>query len=126
MTGPVQADPDLDRAVAPSGQGDRPRRRWRFLLTPGWLAAIALAVLFATACFTVLAPWQFSRDAERSAQNDAVTAAVSAAPIADLELPTNITEAVDRDLRNGEMVVFGAEGRCKCLASYARKYQACR
>ncbi|KAJ0163071.1 hypothetical protein CTA2_3560 [Colletotrichum tanaceti] len=41
----------------------------------------------------------------------AAAAAVSAAPIADLELPTNITEAVDRDLRNGEMVVFGAEGR---------------
>ncbi|GKT42605.1 uncharacterized protein ColSpa_02786 [Colletotrichum spaethianum] len=41
----------------------------------------------------------------------AAAAAVSAAPIADLELPTNITEAADRDLRNGEMVVFGAEGR---------------
>ncbi|GKT62608.1 hypothetical protein ColTof4_01770 [Colletotrichum tofieldiae] len=41
----------------------------------------------------------------------AAAAAVSAAPIADLELPTNVTESVDRDLRNGEMVIFGAEGR---------------
>ncbi|TQN68380.1 hypothetical protein CSHISOI_07114, partial [Colletotrichum shisoi] len=41
----------------------------------------------------------------------AAATAVSAAPIVGLELPTNITEAVDRDLRNGEMVVFGAEGR---------------
>ncbi|WQF82902.1 hypothetical protein CDEST_07916 [Colletotrichum destructivum] len=41
----------------------------------------------------------------------AAATAVSAAPIVDLELPTNITEAADRDLRNGEMVVFGAEGR---------------
>ncbi|WYZ43565.1 hypothetical protein EsH8_VII_000001 [Colletotrichum jinshuiense] len=41
----------------------------------------------------------------------AATAAVSAAPIAELELPTNITESADRDLRNGEMVLFGAEGK---------------
>ena len=82
MTGPVRADPALDRDPVPDGPPKRVPRRWSFLLTPGWLAAIALAVLFAVACFTVLAPWQFSRNAERSAQNDAVTAAIAAAPTA--------------------------------------------
>lgn len=82
MTGPVHADPALQHVPDPDDAPQRPRRRWAFLLTPGWLAAIALSVLFAVACFTVLAPWQFSRNAERSAQNAAVTAAITAPPTA--------------------------------------------
>jgi cytochrome oxidase assembly protein ShyY1 len=35
---------------------------------------------FATTCFTLLAPWQFSRDAERVAQNNALRASFSAQP----------------------------------------------
>ncbi|KAK2059375.1 hypothetical protein LY76DRAFT_570912 [Colletotrichum caudatum] len=42
----------------------------------------------------------------------AAAAAVSAAPVANLDLPaTNHTEQADRNLRNGELVVFGAGGR---------------
>ncbi|KAK1980236.1 hypothetical protein LZ30DRAFT_595203 [Colletotrichum cereale] len=41
----------------------------------------------------------------------AAAAAVSAAPVANLALPSNITESPDRNLRNGEMLVYGAEGR---------------
>ncbi|KAK1574283.1 uncharacterized protein LY79DRAFT_524074 [Colletotrichum navitas] len=48
----------------------------------------------------------------------AAAAAVSAAPVANLDLPagvpappSNITEEADRSLRNGELVVFGAAGR---------------
>jgi len=47
---------------------------------------IAVVLGFAAACFLILAPWQFGRNAERSTQNDAVQAAVSAAavPVTDL------------------------------------------
>lgn len=55
-----------------------PRRSWRFLLSPGWITAAVLAVGFALACYTVLAPWQFGRNADRAAQNDAIAAAANA------------------------------------------------
>jgi cytochrome oxidase assembly protein ShyY1 len=56
------------------------RNRWAFLLGPGWVAAAAGAVAFAATCFFLLAPWQFSRHEERSAQNAAIQAALTAAP----------------------------------------------
>ncbi len=61
-------------------------RRLAFLLRPGWIAVIVAALAFAGACFFVLAPWQFSRNAERSAQNAAITAAVTAPPVPVLDL----------------------------------------
>ena len=47
---------------------------------------VAVVLGFAAACFLILAPWQFGRNAERSTQNDAVQGAVSAAavPVTDL------------------------------------------
>nr|WP_246231788.1 SURF1 family cytochrome oxidase biogenesis protein [Nakamurella aerolata] len=51
--------------------------RWRFLLSPGWITAGVLAVGFAIACYTVLAPWQFGRNAERAAQNNAIAEAAN-------------------------------------------------
>ncbi len=54
--------------------------RLRLLLRPGWLALTALVLIFAGVCFTLLAPWQFGRHAERSATNDAITRSASAAP----------------------------------------------
>jgi len=55
--------------------------RLRLLLRPGWLALTALVLIFAGVCFTLLAPWQFGRDDERSATNDAITRAAGAAPV---------------------------------------------
>lgn len=55
--------------------------RLRFLLRPGWLALTAVVVVFAVACFAVLAPWQFGRHAERKATNDAITRSMSAPPV---------------------------------------------
>ncbi|WP_433268785.1 SURF1 family cytochrome oxidase biogenesis protein [Actinosynnema sp. CS-041913] len=55
--------------------------RLRFLLRPGWLALTLAVWVFAGACFTLLAPWQFSRDKERAAQNDAVTSSVRTDPV---------------------------------------------
>jgi cytochrome oxidase assembly protein ShyY1 len=53
----------------------------RFLLQPGWLALTLAVWVFAGACFTLLAPWQFNRDAEREAQNHAVTSSVRTDPV---------------------------------------------
>lgn len=46
--------------------------RWRFLLRPGWLALTAMVICFAVAAFTLLAPWQFRRAAERADRNSAI------------------------------------------------------
>ncbi|PXY32498.1 SURF1 family protein [Prauserella muralis] len=54
--------------------------RWKFLLRPGWLALTLVVFVFAGACYTLLAPWQFQRDDEREAQNAAVSASFTARP----------------------------------------------
>jgi len=41
----------------------------RFLLRPAWLALITTVTLFVIACYAVLAPWQFGREADRDAQS---------------------------------------------------------
>jgi cytochrome oxidase assembly protein ShyY1 len=51
------------------------------LLRPGWLAALVAVLLFAGACFWMLSPWQFRRNAERSDSNDAVAVALRNAPV---------------------------------------------
>ena len=61
-------------------------KRLAFLLRPGWIAVILAGLAFAGACFFLLAPWQFNRNAERSAQNAAITAALGAAPVPVSEL----------------------------------------
>ncbi|MFD0201338.1 MULTISPECIES: SURF1 family cytochrome oxidase biogenesis protein [Saccharothrix] len=55
--------------------------RLRFLLQPGWLALTLAVWVFAGACFTLLAPWQFDRDTERDAQNNAVTSSLRTDPV---------------------------------------------
>ena len=46
----------------------------RFLLRPAWLAFTALT-RFVVACYTVLAPWQFGREEQREAQEQAIATA---------------------------------------------------
>ena len=53
----------------------------RFLLRPGWLALITAVLAFVIACYTFLAPWQFGREAEREAQQQAIDAATATAPV---------------------------------------------
>ncbi len=64
----------------------RRRGRWAFLFSPGWIAAALAALAFAGTCFFLLAPWQFSRHDERSAQNAAISSALAAAPVPVIEL----------------------------------------
>lgn len=60
---------------------DRRPHRLAFLAKPGWIAIILVAFAFAGACFFILAPWQFTRNDERVAQNTAIDAALTAAPV---------------------------------------------
>jgi cytochrome oxidase assembly protein ShyY1 len=53
----------------------------RFLLRPGWLALIVVAVGFAVACYTLLAPWQFGREAQRDAQQQAIDDSFRTPPV---------------------------------------------
>ncbi len=95
------APPDASAPPAPPGDAvgpptpldeGPPRRRWSFLTSPSWIAIILVAIAFAGACFWILGPWQFGRNSERSAQNDAISAAMGrpAVPAGDLM-------SVDRD-----------------------------
>jgi cytochrome oxidase assembly protein ShyY1 len=54
--------------------------RWRFLLRPGWLALTAAVICFSIAAFTLLAPWQFRRAAERADRNTAIEHSFSTPP----------------------------------------------
>ena len=58
----------------------------RFLLRPGWLAFIAVVIGFVVLCYALLAPWQFGREAERDAQQQAIDASytIPPAPLAEL------------------------------------------
>ncbi|HEY0812076.1 MAG TPA: SURF1 family cytochrome oxidase biogenesis protein [Pseudonocardia sp.] len=69
----------------------------RFLLRPAWLALITTVTLFVIACYALLAPWQFGREAERDTEQHALDAAstIPPAPLAQV-LPTGgVTAAVD-------------------------------
>lgn len=54
--------------------------RLKFLLRPSWLALTLVVFGFAITCFTLLAPWQFSRDNERETQNAALQASFTGEP----------------------------------------------
>jgi cytochrome oxidase assembly protein ShyY1 len=53
----------------------------RFLLRPGWLAFIAVVAGFVVACYALLAPWQFGREAQRDAQQQAIDLSTRTAPV---------------------------------------------
>jgi cytochrome oxidase assembly protein ShyY1 len=60
--------------------GYRGGMRWRFLLRPGWMALTAMVICFAVAAFTLLAPWQFRRAAQRADTNTAIERSFSIPP----------------------------------------------
>ena len=79
---------------------DRPASRWAFLAKPWWLVVIGVGLAFAAACWTILAPWQFSRDAETSARNAAISAALAAEPVPAAEyLPVGTPPAAEHSWR---------------------------
>lgn len=52
----------------------------KFLLRPSWLALTLAVFVFAGACYTLLAPWQFERHTERQARNEALQRSMAAEP----------------------------------------------
>lgn len=78
----------------------------RFLLRPGWLALIAVIVGFVVACYTLLAPWQFGREAQREAQQRAIDASYTSAPLP-LAALSEPGEGVDRDVEWQQVTVTG-------------------
>lgn len=76
----------------------------RFLLRPGWLALVVGVIIFAGACFWILSPWQFGRNAERSAQNSDITTAVtdSSVPLRQL-LPVGVEPSSSLEWREVTM-----------------------
>lgn len=52
----------------------------RFLFKPGWLLFIVGVIAFAVSCYTLLAPWQFRRNAEQQALNKAIAASYTHPP----------------------------------------------
>lgn len=58
-----------------------PVRRLSFLLRPGWIALVVGVIIFSGACFWILSPWQFGRNAERSAQNSEIINATTDSPV---------------------------------------------
>lgn len=76
----------------------------RFLLRPGWLALITAVVAFVIACYTFLAPWQFGREAERAAQQQAIDAATATPPV---PLASLTTYGVTPDIEWRQVEVTG-------------------
>jgi cytochrome oxidase assembly protein ShyY1 len=72
--------------------------RWRFLLRPGWLALTAVVICFTIAAFTLLAPWQFRRAAQRADRNAGIESSFTTPPqplhsvLAAHTAPTHATE----------------------------------
>lgn len=95
-TGGVRRDPEAGRAPEDVRERRSLLGRLRFLVTPRWIALIIGAISFALACYLVLAPWQFGRNAQRSELNAAISAAIKAppAPIGTL-MSTNAQPAQD-------------------------------
>ncbi|MDT7574910.1 MAG: hypothetical protein QOH17_1243 [Pseudonocardiales bacterium] len=69
----------------------------RFLLRPAWLALITTVTLFVIACYALLAPWQFGREAQRDAEQHTLDAAslIPPAPLAQVVPTGGVTAAVD-------------------------------
>jgi cytochrome oxidase assembly protein ShyY1 len=58
----------------------------RFLFKPAWLAFIVAVIAFAVACYMLLAPWQFRRNAEREHDNAAIATSQATPPVPLAEL----------------------------------------
>ncbi|AZI57760.1 hypothetical protein EH165_05960 [Nakamurella antarctica] len=69
------------RPAAELGESTPKRPGWRGLLNPNWIAVVVIALIFAGACFWILAPWQFGRNSERELRNNQISAAVDAPPV---------------------------------------------
>ena len=78
----------------------------RAFLKPGWVLVAVLAVVFAAACFLILAPWQLGKNTDTERRNDLIRAAADtpAVPIDELSPPGT---ALNPDVEWREVTVNG-------------------
>lgn len=69
------------------------------MLRPKWLVLAAVALAFAFLCFSVLAPWQLSKNTSTSARNDLITRSVGADPVPITDVLTGNGFAADDEWR---------------------------
>ena len=71
----------------------------RRFLSPGWLIGLLAVVLFAYACFTLLAPWQLGKSEDLDARNERLTESVQAAPAPLEQVVDDPTDFVESEWR---------------------------
>lgn len=75
-------------------------------MRPSWLAFIAVVVGFVVACYTLLAPWQFGREAQRDVQQRAIDTSYALPPVSLTDL-VPASAAVGRDVEWRQVQVSG-------------------
>lgn len=74
-------------------------RNLRRFLTPGWVMGVLAVILFAWACFALLAPWQLGKSDDLDARNARLTESVEAAPSPLVEVVGDPRDFTDREWR---------------------------
>lgn len=74
-------------------------RNLRRFLTPGWVMGVLAVILFAWACFALLAPWQLGKSEDLDARNARLTESVEAAPAPLVEVVSGPQDYTDREWR---------------------------
>ena len=71
----------------------------RRFLTPGWAMGVLAVILFAWACFALLAPWQLGKSDDLDARNSRLAESVEAAPAPLLEVVGGPEDYAEREWR---------------------------
>lgn len=74
-------------------------RNLRRFLTPGWILGVIAVILFAWACFALLAPWQLGKSDDLQARNDRIATAIEAAPAPVDQLVNSPLDFTDHEWR---------------------------
>lgn len=74
-------------------------RSLRRFLTPGWILGLIAVILFAWACFALLAPWQLGKSEDLDARNSRLAESVEAAPAPLAEVVDSPGAYADREWR---------------------------
>lgn len=61
--------------------GQQKQSVWRAFLTPGWIVAALLALVFSWFAITTLSPWQLGKDHDIKERNERIEAAFEAEPV---------------------------------------------
>lgn len=74
-------------------------RNLRRFLTPGWVMGVLAVILFAWACFALLAPWQLGKSDDLDARNSRLAESVEAAPAPLVEVVGGPEDYAEREWR---------------------------